>query len=114
MQYKPLSQSDRIEKAIILTNKIIVKALQSDRGDIIRVMNDADLKMMKDSVARVVRNILEVESQRAYAYKYDPTAGFKLISDVEIEKEVTAYFEINGKLQYREVSRENIIVDLSW
>ena len=125
MHYNPLSQMARIEKSDLLTNRIIVKALQSDRGDIIRAMNDADLKKMLYSVFYAVHNILEAEAQRVSDYKWlfaiedghvviDPTARFKLISDVEIEKEVTAYFEIDGKLQYREVSREKIIVDLDW
>ena len=114
MQYKPLKQSDRIEKAIILTNKIIVKALQSNRGDSIRAMNDADLKKMICSVFHAVDNILAGEPPRGYDYKgpyeiedghngLDPTERFKPRPDVEIEEEVTAYFEINGKLQYREV-----------
>ena len=109
MHYNPLSHIEIIGRTNILTNRIIVKALQSDRGDIIRVMNDADLKMMVESVINAVCNKLTVEAQRVYEDTCDPTAGFKLISDVEIEKEVTAYFEIDGKLQYREVKFESFI-----
>ena len=121
MRYNPLNLGECIEKTGILTNRIIVKALQSDRGDIIRAMNVADLKMMKKSVTCAVSNKLAVEAQLAHEYecvKYvreldgiasDPTAEFKPRSDVEIEEEVTAYFEINGKLQYREVAVDSSI-----
>ena len=109
MQFNPLSHIEIIGRTNILTNRIIVKALQSDRGDIIRAMNDADLKMMVESVSNAVCNKLVVESQRVYEDTCDPTAGFKLISDVEIEEEITAYFEIDGKLQYREVKFESFI-----
>ena len=121
MHYKPLSTVDRIEKASLLTNKIIVKALKSNRGDSIRAMNDVDLKMMLATVFYVVYNKLEAEAQRAYDYKFDKcviewvcgiideSAEFKPRSDVEIEEEVTAYFEIDGKLQYREVELESFI-----
>ena len=120
--YNPLRQIDRFEKSNRLTNRIIVKALQSNRGDIIRAMNDANLQKMIESVFNAVHNILAVETRRAYEYncdKYgkeegyvinDPAAGFKLIPDVEIEKEVTAYFETNGKLRRRKVKVEPFIV----
>ena len=109
MQFNPLSHIELIGRTNILTNQIIVKALQSNRGDIIRVMNDADLKMMVESVINAACNKLTVESHRAYEYMYDPTAGFKPRPDVEIEEEVTAFFEIDGKLQYREVKFESFI-----
>ena len=109
MQYKPLSHIEIIGRTNFLTNKIFVKSLQSNLGDSIRAMNDADLKMMVESVINAVCNKLTVESQRAYEYMYDPTAGFKPRPDVEIEEEVTAYFEIDGKLQYREVKFESFI-----
>ena len=109
MQYKPLSHIEIIGRTNILTNRIIVKALQSNRGYKIRAMNDAALKMMVESVFNAVCNKLTVEAQRVYECTCDPTAGFKLISDVEIEKEVTAFFESNGKLQYREVKFESFI-----
>jgi hypothetical protein len=132
MHYNPLSPIDRIEKSHILTNRIIVKALQSERGDLIREMNDVDLKMMMASVFRAVYNKLAVEAQRAYEFNCDnyakeqghvvndPTVKFGLILDIgfeedvsvhfdiDIEEEVTAYFEIDGKLQYREVAIESI------
>ena len=117
MQYNPLSRIDLIGRSNILTNRIIVKALQSNRGYKIRGMNEADLKGMVESVFNAVYNQLAVESQRAYECKCDKSAEFKPRSDVEIEKDVTAYFEINGKLQhlqYREVARENISVELGW
>ena len=121
MHYNALRQLDRIEKSNFLTNRIIVKALQSDRGDIIRVMNVADLKKMVVSVFNAVHNILAEETRRASDYKIpyvieeghlivDHTARFKLIPDVEIEEEVSAYFEIDGKLQYRDVKFESFIV----
>ena len=125
MHYNPLSSIDRIEKSNVLTSRLIVKALQSDRGDIIRVMNDADLKMMIKSVFYAVYNKLAVEAQRAYDYNFDnyvierdqvvivPAPKFELIPDAEIEEEVSAYFEIDGKLQYREVSLESISA-LDW
>ena len=120
MTYNPLSQADCIERTNRLASLIIVKAMLSDRGDIILAMNDADLEKLEESVARTVRNILEVKAQRVSDYKWpcvikeghgivDPTARFNLIPDDEIEKEVSAYFEINGKLQYREVVVEDII-----
>ena len=120
MRYNPLSHSDRIERANLLADNIIVKALQSDRGGKIRVMNVADHKKMIKSVFNAVYNQLAVESQLAYAYecdKYvlerdgiasDHTAEFKPMSDVEIEEAVSAYFEIDGKLQYREVTIDSI------
>ena len=120
MHYNALRQLARIEKSNLLANSIIVKALESDRGDIIRAMNVADLKMMKESVTCAVSNKLAVDAQLAHEYecvKYareldgiasDPTAEFKPRSDVEIEKEVSAFFEIDGKLQYREVEVESI------
>ena len=120
MHYNPLSTVDRIEKASLLTNKIIVKALKSNRGDNIRAMNDVDLKMMLATVFYVVYNKLEAEAQRAYDYKFDKcviewvcgiideSEEFKPRPDVEIEEEVTAFFEIDGKLQYREVKLESI------
>ena len=120
MQYEPLSHTSRVEKAIVLTNRIIVKALQSDRGDSIRVMNVADLKNMLKSVFNGVYNKLAVDAQRAYdsavdKYELDQDCivvvqdeNFKPRPDVEIEEEVAAYFEINGKLQYREVMVESI------
>ena len=113
MHYNPSSPVDRIEKSRILANRIMVKALQSERGDLIRVMNDLDLTKMMESVARAVHSILAKEAQRAYDFKIDnyaieqghvkvdTTAKFELMSDVEIEEEVSAYFEIDGKLQYR-------------
>ena len=100
----------RIEKSNALTNKIIVNALKSKRGDIVRAMNPVDLKKMMQSVFLAVHNILAAESRRAYEYKCDPTAEFKLKPDVEIEKCVTAYFEINGKLQHQEVMFAPFIV----
>ena len=115
MQYNPLSQIDRIEKSNLLTNKIIVKALKSNRGDIIRAMNVADLQKMVKSVFNGVHNMLAEEAQRAYEYNrdnyvierdggiIDPTEGFKLLTDVEIDEEISAFFEIDGKLQYREL-----------
>ena len=109
MQFNPLSHIEIIGRTNILTNRIIVKALQSNRGDSIRAMNDADLKMMVESVINAVCNKLTDEAQRVYEDTCDPTAGFKLISDVEIEKEVTAYFEIDGKLKYRNVELESFI-----
>ena len=120
MQYEPLSHTSRVEKAIVLTNRIIVKALQSDRGDSIRVMNVADLENMLKSVFNGVYNKLAVDAQRAYdsavdKYELDQDCivvvqdeNFKPRPDVEIEEEVIAYFEINGKLQYREVMVESI------
>ena len=125
MHYNRLSSIERIEKSISLANRIIVKSLQSNRGDIIRVMNVADLKMMKASVICAAYNKLAVEEQLAYEYeceKYvlerdgiasDLTAEFKPRSDVEIEEAVTAYFEINGKLQYREVKYKSLS-DMQW
>ena len=125
MQYNPLSHIDRIERTNLLANRIIANALQSERGDIIRVMNVADLKMMKESVVNAVYNKLAVEAQRAYDYNFDkyvmerdqvvivPAPKFELIPDAEIEKEVSAFFEIDGKLQYREVKIE-LIGDLDW
>ena len=122
MQYNPLSSIDRIEKTNILTNRIIVKALQSDRGDIIRAMNPADLKKMIQSVTLAVYNKIAAEAQLAYDYNFDKflserdcvitdkIAEFKLIPDAEIEEEVTAYFETKGKLQYREVICESFVV----
>ena len=115
MTYNPLSQADRIERTNLLAYRIIDKALQSERGDIILAMNDADLEKMEESVARAVRNIIEAEAQRVSDYKWtcvikegrviiDPTEGFKLLTDAEIEEAVTAYFEIDGKLQYRKVT----------
>ena len=109
MQYNPLSTIDRIEKSNLLTNRMIVKALKSNRGDSIRAMNAVDLKMMVASVFYVVYNKLAVDAQMAYAYNFDESAEFKPRLDVEIEEEVTAYFEINGKLQYREVKLESLI-----
>ena len=109
MQYNLLSTIDRIEKSNLLTNRIIVKALKSNRGDSIRAMNAVDLKMMAASVFYVVYNKLAVDAQRAYDYNFDEGAEFKPRLDVEIEEEVTAYFEINGKLQYREVNLESLI-----
>ena len=109
MQYNPLSQIDRIEKSNLLTNRIIVKALKSNRGDSIRAMNAVDLKMMAASVFYVVYNKLAVDAQRAYDYNFDEGAEFKPRLDVEIEEDVTAYFEINGKLRYREVKLESLI-----
>ena len=121
MHYNALKQLDRVEKSNLLTNRIIVKALESDRGDIIRAMNVADLKKMVLSVFQAVHNILAEETRRASDYTppfviedgiviVDTTARFKLIPDVEIEKEVTAYFEIGGKLKYRKVEFESFIV----
>ena len=119
MKYNPLSQIDRIEKSNLLTNKIIVKALKSNRGDIIRAMNVADLQKMVKSVFNGVHNMLAEETQRAYEYNrdnyaierdggiIDPTEGFKLLTDVEIDEEISAFFEIDGKLQYREVKLES-------
>ena len=120
MHYNPLSSIDRIEKTNILTNRIIVKALQSERGDSIRAMNVADLEKMVESVFSAVHNILAEETRRVSDYKrpyvieeghviFDPTARFKPRPDVEIETEVTAFFEIDGKLQYREVAVESFI-----
>ena len=120
MKYEPLSHNSRVEKAIILTNKIIVKSLQSDRGDIIRVMTVGGLKNMLKSVFNGVYTKLAVDAQRAYdcavdKYELDQDCivvvqdeNFKARPDVEIEEEVTAYFEIDGKLQYREVIVESI------
>ena len=120
MRYNPLSHADRIEKTNILTNRIFVKALQSDRGDIIRAMNVDDLKTMLASVFHAVHNELAVEAQLAYDYYFDKNvierdcvindkiAEFKPRSDVEIEEDVTAFFEIDGKLQYRDVTLEDI------
>ena len=122
MKYNPLSDTDRIERSNLLANRIIVKALNSNRGDIIRAMNVADLKKMVQSVTMAVYNKLAAEAQLAYDYNFDKflserdcvitdkIAEFKLIPDVEIEEEVTAYFEINGKLQYRKVIGEPFIV----
>ena len=121
MQFNPLSHNDRVEKSIVLTNRIIVKALQSDRGDIIRVMNVADLKNMLKCVFNGVYNKLALDAQRAYdcavdKYELDQDCivvvldeKFKPSSDVEIEERVTAYFEIDGKLQYCEVLVESVI-----
>ena len=120
MKYEPLSHTDRVEKAIVLTNRMIVKALQSDRGDVIRVMNVADLKNMLKSVFNAVYNKLAADAQRAYdcavdKYELDQDCivvvqdeKFKPRPDVEIEEEVSAFFEIDGKLQYREVEVESI------
>ena len=52
MQYKPLNRMVRFEKTKILTNKIIVKASQSDRGDIVRAMNAQLIALTKNSVRR--------------------------------------------------------------
>ena len=121
MHYNPLNQMARIEKSNALTNKIIVKSLKSNRGDIVRAMNPVDLKMMLASVFYVAFNKLAEDAQRAYDYKFDKyvterdcdiiveSAEFKPRPDVEIEEEVTAYFEINGKLQHREVKPESLI-----
>ena len=112
MKYNPLSTIDSIERSKLLANKIIVKALQSNRGDIVRAMNAADLKKMIQSVTLAVFNKLGAEAHAYKCYKYlierdrnvvGRGEKFKPITDVEIEKEVTAYFEIDGKLQYREV-----------
>ena len=119
MKYNPLSDTDRIEKSNLLANKIIVKSLQSNRGDIIRAMNVADLKKMVQSVTMAVYNKLAAEAQLAYDYKFDKyviervcgiieeSAEFKPRPDVEIEAEISAFFEIDGKLQYREVKLES-------
>ena len=120
MHFNPLSHADRIEKTNILTNRIIVKALKSDRGDIIRAMNADDLNAALTSVLYAVHNKLAVEALRAYNYYFTnlaidlycvingKIAEFKPRPDVEIEEDVTAFFEIDGKLQYREVALENI------
>lgn len=121
MDYNPLSTIDRIEKANMLTDRIIVKALQSDRGDIIRAMSIADLKLMRESVFRAVCNKLAVDMQRAYDFNsfnqgqaaVDPTAKFEPMPDVKIEEDVSAFFEIDGKLQYRKVAIESIS-NLKW
>lgn len=121
MHYNPLRQLERIEKSNFLTNRIIVKALESDRGDVIRAMNATDLKKMILSVLFAVHNILAEETRRASDFKIhnvikdghvivDHTAKFELIPDVEIEEEVSAFFEIDGKLQYRDVEFESFIV----
>ena len=119
MNYNPVSSIDRIEKSNILANRIIVKSLQSNRGDIIRAMNVADLKKMVQSVTMAVYNKLAAEAQVAYDYKFDKyviervcgiieeSAEFKPRPDVEIEAEISAFFEIDGKLQYREVKLES-------
>ena len=120
MKYDPLNHASRVEKAINLTNKIIVKSLLSDRGDNIRVMNVADLKNMLKSVFNGVYNELAVDAQRAYDCNFDKfviwaicdiiddSSEFKPRLDVEIEEAVSAFFEIDGKLQYREVVVESL------
>ena len=116
-----LRQLDRAEKTIFLTNRIIVKALESDRGDIIRAMNVSVLQKMVKSVFNAVHNIIAEEARRASNFEtlyamvdghlvIDHAARLKLMSDVEIEEEVTAYFETKGKLQYREVICESFVV----
>ena len=116
-----LRQLDRAEKTIFLTNRIIVKALESDRGDIIRAMNVSVLQKMVKSVFNAVHNIISEEARRASNFEtlyamvdghlvIDNAARSKLMSDVEIEEEVTAYFETKGKLQYREVICESFVV----
>ena len=116
-----LRQLDRAEKTIFLTNRIIVKALESDRGDIIRAMNVSVLQKMVKSVFNAVHNIIAEEARRASNFEtlyamvdghlvIDHASRLKLMSDVEIEEEVTALFEINGKLQYREVVGESFVV----
>ena len=122
MHYNPLNQIARIERSNLLANRVIVKALKSKRGDIVRAMNVVDLKKMMQSVFLAVHNILAADAKLAYDYKFDKyvtgrdcniideTAGFKLRPDVEIEELVTAYFEINGKLQHQEVMFAPFIV----
>ena len=121
MHYNPLNQIARIERSNLLANRVIVKALKSKRGDSIRAMNVVDLKKMMQSVFLAVHNILAADAKLAYDYKFDKyvaerdcdiideSAEFKPRPDVEIEEEVTAYFEINGKLQHREVKPESLI-----
>ena len=93
MIFYALNQMANLEKANILANRIIVNALQSERGDIIRAMNAADLEMMKESVFNAVDNKRTVKAIFEYGDKLDSV----------IEEEVGAFFEIDGKLQYREV-----------
>ena len=120
MHYNALSQTVRFEKTKILADRIIANALQSERGDVIRAMNASDLEKMIQSVNRAVHNILAEETRRGYDYTppfviedghviVDTTARFEPRPDVEIEEEVTAYFEIDGKLQCREVETESFI-----
>ena len=52
MQYKPLNQMARFEKTKILSNKIIVKALKSDRGYLVRAMNAQLIALTKNSARR--------------------------------------------------------------
>ena len=99
MHYDPLSPTARIEKANILAERIIVNALQSERGDIIRAMNAAGLEKMINAVFHAVQNKLTVKAWIEYGYKLDSV----------IEEEVGAFFEIDGKLQYLEVMGESFI-----
>jgi hypothetical protein len=122
MQYESLSHTDPVEKAIILTNNIIVKALESERGDIIRVMSVAGHKKMIKSVFKAVYNKLYQEVELAYEHELDKyllkldgiasdlIGKFKPSTDVEIEEDVSAFFEVNGKLQYRKVKLDRFIV----
>ena len=98
MEFESLSGIDRVEKANILANRIIVNALQSERGDIIRAMNVSDLEKMINAVFHAVDNKLTVKAWIEYGYKLDYV----------IEEEVGAFFEIDGKLQYREVPHQFI------
>ena len=121
MHYNPLSQLDRIEKTTFMTNRIIVNALQSERGDSIRAMDDEDFKNMLATVFCAVHNILAEEARCAanFEFTYGKGKGHLIFGttvvfmpryDVVIEEEVSDFFETKGKLRYRKVISEPFIV----
>jgi hypothetical protein len=110
MQYNPYSLADRLEKAGILTDIEIMKALQDERGDTIRAMSYADLKRDREVIFSIYYHTLYTEAANNFeqacedyvperdGIEYDPRKTFKPKNVFEINQEIKAYFEEQGPI----------------
>ena len=113
MRYNPYRLADRLEKAEILTNDVIMAALldeQSEDGDFIRETSHADLKQLWKDIFSFHYHELYAEAEDGFekacedyvperdGIANDPRKNFEPKTEFEIDQEIKAYFEEQGTL----------------
>ena len=113
MRYNPYRLADRLEKAEILTNDVIMAALldgQSEDGDFIRETSHADLKQLWKDIFSFHYHELYAEAADNFdqacedyvperdGIEYDPRKTFRPKTEFEIDQEINAYFKEQGML----------------
>ena len=110
MRYDLYSVADRLEKADILTNEAILKALQCELGDFIRAMSHVEFKQLRKDIFAGFYHNLAAKAEDGFeqacadyvperdGIENDPRKKFKPKTVFEIDQEIKAYFEEQGTL----------------